>query len=328
MTRRMSRPILKTYLKGALGLILGAAFSFLAIRQTNFAEVKDALSAISPRWLIVGLGCYVLDLGLRSLRWGILVRRVLRVGYTVVGEVLLVGYAVNNILPARLGELFRADYMSRQTGASRSAVLGTIVIERLFDAAMVVLGLAIGLLALNIGAGRTAPGLRHPLLILGIGAGVLAVAGIALAALGRLGRAPAGRRHWLARSAANFTAGLRSLDASNLAISIVLSIGIWLAEGAAIWCMVRSIGAVLGPGDTMVLLSVASLSTLLPTAPGYVGSYQLAFAISFSLFGASQAQGIAAATVTQAVLFGSVTVTGLSAYMGRAAQRMMARQHG
>ena len=313
----MSRPHLRTYLKGGLGLILGAAFSVLAIRQTNFAEVKGVLDGISPRWLVFGLGCYVLDLGLRSLRWGILVRRVLSVGY-----------AVNNILPARLGELFRADYMSRQTRGSRSAVLGTIVIERLLDAAMVVLGLGIGLLALNIGAGRTAPGLRHPVLILGIGASVLAAAVIALAALGRLRRAPAGRRHWLARAAGNFATGLQSLDASNLAVSIVLSIGIWIAEGAAIWCMVRSIGAVLSPGDTMVLLSIASLSTLLPTAPGYVGSYQLAFAISFSLFGASQAQGIAAATVTQAVLFGSVTVAGLSAYMGRAARRMMARQHG
>ncbi|HEV7996720.1 MAG TPA: lysylphosphatidylglycerol synthase transmembrane domain-containing protein [Stellaceae bacterium] len=324
----MSRPLLKTYLKGALGLILGAAFSFLAIRQTNFAEVKGVIEGISPRWLLVGLGCYVLDLGLRTLRWGILVRRVLSVGYAVVGEVLLVGYAVNNILPARLGELFRADYMSRQTDASRSAVLGTIVIERLLDASMVVLGLGIGLLALNVGGGRTAAGLRHPVLILGIGASMLAAAGIALAALGRLRRAPAGRRHWLALAAGNFATGLRSLDASNLAISIVLSIGIWIAEGAAIWCMVRSIGAVLSPGDTMVLLSIASLSTLLPTAPGYVGSYQLAFAISFSLFGAAQAQGVAAATVTQAVLFGSVTVAGLSAYMGRAAQRMFARQHG
>ena len=246
----MSRPLLKTYLRGALGLILGAAFSFLAIRQTNFAEVRSVLDGISPRWLIVGLGCYVLDLGLRTWRWGILVRRVLTVGYAVVGEVLLIGYAVNNILPARLGELFRADYMSRQTHAARPAVLGTIVIERLLDASMVVLGLGIGLLAFNIGAGRTAPGLRHPLLILGIGASVLAAAGIALAALRRLRRAPPGQRHWLALAAGNFATGLQSLDASNLAIAIVLSIGIWIAEGAAIWCMVRSIGAVLSPGDT------------------------------------------------------------------------------
>ena len=58
---------------------------------------------------------------------------------------MLVGYAVNIILPARLGELFRADYGCRLTHVARSAILGSIFIERLVDLLAVVIILSIGL---------------------------------------------------------------------------------------------------------------------------------------------------------------------------------------
>jgi glycosyltransferase 2 family protein len=323
MIEQVSRIRRKVYLKSGLGLVLGALFSLLAVRQTNFSEVRHVLAKVNPRWVLLGFCWYALALALRSLRWGILVRRLLNVGYTLIAEALIVGYAVNNILPARLGELFRAGYMSRQADVSRSAVLGTIVIERLLDALMVVAGLGVGLLTLERRTGWTA--IRSPVLILGIAAGVLAALGIALVVMRRLLRGLRGRKNPLAIVAGNFAVGLRSLDASNLGVSVVLSLAVWIAEGVATWFMVGAVGAVLSPGDAMVLLGLAALSTLLPTAPGYVGSYQLAFAISFSLFGASQARGIAAATLAQGVLFGSVTLVGLSVYMSRAARRMFVK---
>ncbi len=58
---------------------------------------------------------------------------------------LVVGCAVNSLLPARLGELFRADFCKRQYGVKRSLVLGTIAIERLMDGIFVVTALVIGI---------------------------------------------------------------------------------------------------------------------------------------------------------------------------------------
>jgi hypothetical protein len=67
-----------------------------------------------------------------------------------VAEALLVGYGFNNLIPARLGELVRADYAKRQFGVSRSAALGSIVIERLLDGFIVVLCLSEGLLVISL----------------------------------------------------------------------------------------------------------------------------------------------------------------------------------
>ena len=106
----------------------------------------------------------------------------------------------------------------------------------------------------------------------------------------------------------------------------MLSLGIWLFEGAALWSVVRSVDIGLTPTEGLVLLGAASLSTLVPTAPGFLGSYQFVFAITFAAFGLSSAAGIVAASVTQVFLLGSATITGVTLYMMRSVQRLMVRQ--
>ncbi len=68
-------------------------------------------------------------------------------------QALLVGYAVNGALPARLGELFRADYLSRRSDFSGSTALASIVVERLLDLLAAVSLLVAGLIA--AGGGNT-----------------------------------------------------------------------------------------------------------------------------------------------------------------------------
>jgi hypothetical protein len=68
--------------------------------------------------------------------------------------------------------------------------------------------------------------------------------------------------------------------------------------------MVRSFGVSLAPPEALMLLGLASLSTLLPTAPAYVGTYQLVFAHVFRIFGYQETIGIIAATAIQIFCFG------------------------
>jgi glycosyltransferase 2 family protein len=74
--------------------------------------------------------------------------------------------------------------------------------------------------------------------------------------------------------------------------------------------LVRSLGISLSPPETLMLLDLATLSTLVPTTPGYLGTYQLVFGHAFQLFGYSQTTGIIAATAVQVFCFGSVTILG------------------
>jgi uncharacterized membrane protein YbhN (UPF0104 family) len=101
------------------------------------------------------------------------------------------------------------------------------------------------------------------------------------------------------------------MDRGTLVRAALITLPVYLAEAAAIAAILRGLGATPAPGLLLAVLGAASLSTLLPTAPGFIGSYQLAYALVFELFGQNPVLGAAAATAVQVVLFTPVVVLAL-----------------
>lgn len=89
----------------------------------------------------------------------------------------------------------------------------------------------------------------------------------------------------------------------------------WSFEGLAIWSALQGLGIKLGCLSMMLVIGVVSLSTLLPSAPGFMGTYQYAYALVLSLLGYGAAKGVAAAVTVQVFLMGTLTVTGIMMYV-------------
>jgi uncharacterized membrane protein YbhN (UPF0104 family) len=104
--------------------------------------------------------------------------------------------------------------------------------------------------------------------------------------------------------------GISSVLRGNTAFVVVCSIGLWALEALALGVLVRSLGVSLSPPENLMLLGLASLSTVVPTAPGYLGTYQLVYGHMFQMFGYSQTVGIIAATAVQLFFFGTVSILG------------------
>ncbi len=93
---------------------------------------------------MAAIGFYTINLAVRVIRWRTLLQDVKALSFSSVGTALLVGYAMNNILPARLGELFRANFAGLRYQAPRSAIAGSIIVERTLDGLIVVASLVLG----------------------------------------------------------------------------------------------------------------------------------------------------------------------------------------
>ena len=78
-----------------------------------------------------------------------------------------------------------------------------------------------------------------------------------------------------------------------------LTLLIYLPDALALWFVVKAMGLGLGFADTLVLLGVASLSTIVPSGPAFIGTLQFAYALAIEFAGAPAAIGIAAATLVQ-----------------------------
>lgn len=287
-------------LQFSLGLACAVFFLALAFYRAPLSEVGAILARTDPLWLAAALAVYALNLALRARRWQVILRATAAVPYPTVARVLLVGYGLNAIMPARLGELFRAEFFKRTYGIPRVPVLTSIVVERLFDGLTVVGCLALGLL-FAAGGGRSAPVLTDATI-----AGAILFGGVLVMALG-FGRLPLSGllARWprLAEPAAAVQRGLAVLRSRRGLAVAALTLLVYVPDTLTLWLVVKALGFHLGFADTLVCVGAIALSTLLPSGPGFLGTLQFAFALAVEFAGGSAALGIAAATLVQLCLF-------------------------
>ena len=174
MTRRLSTG----FGRAAIGILVSLACIYLVLRGVDLGKTADILGGARPAWLVLALAGVAADLFFRALRWQCLIAPIKPVPLRRLSAYMLVGYLANNVLPARLGELVRSHYLGDREGISRSATLGTVVVERIVDTVVLVGIGAAAILVLNI------RGVVASAVLVGVAlAGVLVVAlAIALAA--------------------------------------------------------------------------------------------------------------------------------------------------
>ena len=284
----------------AVGLLCAVLFLALSLHRASFESIGSALAHANPVWLTAAIIMYAMNLLLRAFRWQMILRPAAEVPYSAVARVLVAGYGMNAIMPARLGELFRADFLKNSIGLSRSAGIATIIIERLFDGFAVVGCLGVGLLL--------ASWTRHPsplLIELLIAGGLLF--GTVLAAVLWFGRSPlpiaAVRYPKMAEKFGAMQRGFAILRTSQIMTIAILTVLVYVPDALTLWLIVKALGLGLGLSDTLVLVGVASLSTLLPSAPAFLGTLQFAYALGIEFAGGQAALGIAAATLVQLAIY-------------------------
>jgi uncharacterized protein (TIRG00374 family) len=300
---------LKRAILGGAGIVLGGAFLWLALRDVDSAVVETTLRQADRKWLIVAVAVYLASIGFRCIRWGVLLRATDNVKWRHASEALLTGFAANYVLPGRVGELFRADYARRIFNMSRFTSLGTILVERICDGIVLVCALWIGLAWLFF----TRFAMTEIAWILVIGAATSGLFGMAVAFIlvaQRIDLRRFGIPEGIATRWDRLVKGVSSVLRGNATTVVLCSIGVWTFEVLALGSIARSFGVSLSPPESLMLIGVASLSTLVPTAPGYVGTYQLVFGHVFQVFGYPRTIGIIAATAVQIFCFGTVTILG------------------
>ena len=77
----------------------------------------------------------------------------------------------------------------------------------------------------------------------------------------------------------------------------------YLPDALSLWLVVTAVGLSLGFADTLTLVGAATLSTLVPSGPAFLGTLQFAYALVIEFAGGARELGIAAATLAQFCIF-------------------------
>jgi uncharacterized membrane protein YbhN (UPF0104 family) len=291
----------------AIGLGIGAVFAWLTLQQAVSQAAIDAIGRVDPPWLAAAALLYALALAVRVLRWRMLLGHLTTLSYGTFARVMVVGHGINLLLPTRLGELFRIETFKRKYAVARAWTASSIMIERMLDIVTVVLCLSGGLLL------AAAPPDRLLIALSSIGTALFCVLCATLVVLVWLTWQPWVRRWRFARRHLGMIGpAVQVMGKSAFAVAGAATLAIAGLETAALVSVLHSLGVAVPPGLALVVLGAASLSTFLPSAPGFIGTYQYAFMLAVMQFGIDGALGVAAATLVQLVLFGPVALGALA----------------
>ncbi|WP_437205524.1 lysylphosphatidylglycerol synthase transmembrane domain-containing protein [Planctomicrobium sp. SH664] len=276
----------------SLGLLISAFCMWWAIRPilNEPGGVKNMVHAFRtadyrtfPLMLIVLFLFYLL----KAWRWRLML---LPVGqfrpYRDLFPPIMIGFSMNNVLPARLGEFIRCFVFSRQQRVPIPVSLTSVALERIFDGMTIVTYLAIGLLFIK----GVEPAIEKAAIGFAIMALIAVAGGLAYVLwtvpflnllrriLARMKFIPTSFSHKLIGVLESSAQGLGSLKNVRLLAGIlVISAVKWALNGSLIWLSLWSFGIVVSPVVAMVLLAVIAFAVAVPAGPGFFGVIQACF---------------------------------------------------
>ena len=298
------------------GLLISLVAIYLLLRSVDARQLVETLARAQAVPVLAALPLIAAGILLRSLRWQRLLARDALVPVLRIVPVLLIGYLGNAVLPARLGEPIRAYMLARREGLSSARVFGTALLERIVDlATLAVIAFAVALTLPVPGWVVQLTGIAA----LGGGGVVMLLAWLGLeplvAALRRVIRGDTQLRKSMVTALERFARGMGG-QAQRLPIgqAVALSVPIWLIDGAICWLVAQSLGLGLALSGALLVIGVGALGTSVPSAPGYLGTYELAVSATARGLGVSPegALGLAlllhATTLLPVALGGAVSL--------------------
>jgi glycosyltransferase 2 family protein len=301
-------------LKLAFGVAISALFLYATFRTVPFADLGAALAAAQPAWIAAAFGFVALAYALKIARWVSMLRSLgAAIGWREAATPFLGGVAFNNVLPFRAGDLIRVVAFQRFTGVPASGQLGTLVIERLLDLLVLMTILFAATTIWQVDALDPAWTAALQLASFGVVAAILLF--ILAPAPTRLLVRWAERRVPRLRPAG--AALLRLIDAVQalsrpafLVQVTALSLLAWLAEAGVYLAVGHALDVAASPEAALVAVSIGTLSTMIPSSPGYVGTFHFFTARTVAAFGATTSGAAAYAILVHAILWIATTASG------------------
>ena len=302
---------------GGIGVAVSVGALVFLARTMDLESAMGILGRVDLLLLLVALGVLALELGVRARRWSVLLppsRDGRRVGARRLIPSLLVGYLGNAVLPARLGEPIRAAVVSRRDGIGLPESLASVILERVIDVAT--LG-AIAVVATLLA--DTEPWATQMALVAAAIAGVVLVLLMAVGVLPfvRIAASVSGADASVMRRRTvgymeRFGAIIGGRDREPVVLAaVVYSAVAWLLDGVIFLVLGWSLGIDLGYAEALVLSAVTVLSTAIPAAPGFIGTFELAGVAGAAAVGIPSPEGLALAVLVHVTTLGTLAAGGV-----------------
>ena len=315
LSKRLRDP--RTIISIVLPILLVVLIA-VSVGNINFAALAQAISQANPALLLAAFAVYYLGFPLRGYRWTLLLRGAgteVRVRDST--EIIFISWLVNCLVPAKLGDVYRAYLLRLNFDVSLSRTFGTVFIERVFDLfAIVLLGLLAGFWSFRTGM---SPEVQ---IVFAIGILVVVMLSVGLFIIRNFGSRIIRRLplpHRVVEFYDRFEEGLFSISARNLPWLAIITGLIWATEAMRLYLVILALGfddVQVGISGAFFVALIASLLTAVPFTPAGLGLVELGVAgILIGLYNVPAQEAAAIVLVDRAISVLSVIIFGGIAYV-------------
>lgn len=310
-----------------IGIAVSAVFLYFALRGLQLGDVWESLKTAQYWWLLPGIAVYFMGVWVRAWRWHYLLRPLKKIPTKTMFPIVTIGYMGNNIFPARAGEVLRAAILKDREDVSISASLATIVVERTFDAVVMLGFVFFNLAALedlthNSGFIGSIKQLSIWGAVIFLGALIVFLLAamfpkiterITVTLINKV--VPVRYREKTYRIAIKFLAGLESLRSPKDALMVLFTTTIiWLLETGKYWFVMQGFDFQVSFFALMLMNGIVNLATTLPSAPGYIGTFDAPGIAVLTAYGVPAEIAAGYTLVLHAALWFPITMLGAYYY--------------
>ncbi len=297
-------------LKLTIGIAISGLFLYLAFGKIDFGKMKDSFQSANLWLFIPAILVQFIAHWLRAVRWQYFLNSIKRVPVSSLFAATMIGYMGNTVLPAHLGEVFRANVIGNKEKISTSSTLATLVIERLIDVLSLLVIMVAALIIYPFPDWVTKSG--YIMFVLTIGLFVFLIllkqqnkSTVKLLNFG-LKLLPKSISTKVAGIIASFINGINGMERKrDYLIVFVLSLSIWFFYWLTLLFVFLSFNLFeiynINIISSIVLLVITTISVVVPSSPGYVGTYHYLCQLSLQLFGVPGSVGLSFAFVAHGI---------------------------
>jgi uncharacterized protein (TIRG00374 family) len=324
---------IKKHVSLAIGCLISGFAIWYTTRGVEWGEFGRVMKDYRYIWLVPALATFYFSMYLRGVRWGLLFRPNYHLNGRQLFPPIMICFAFNSILPARVGEFVRCFYVGRREKTGVPTAMATVVAERIFDGLCLLLMLAVAArfldpldenfaLPINL-PGRSLTldkhlidgGIRKLVLVsLILAAGVILfmiplVQRITIRLTGLLPLLPYRFKDRIVEIIGQVARGFNALGKPSVLLQIVLhTLLIWLLVALSNQFIAMGFDIRMNTWQAMAMVTLIGFAILIPAAPGYWGLYEAGGVFSLIVLGV-------VSTTEQSIAFAVTLMTHLVQYI-------------
>jgi uncharacterized protein (TIRG00374 family) len=298
------------------GTILSILLLVLAFWNVDFAKLMSVTAGASLLPIAAVAAINFVVVGIKAYRWKVVLGATKDVKLSTALLATVVGFMANNVLPARAGELVRIIVLGKKEGISKTTVLGTLALDRVFEG----VGMLVVLASLPFLL-ETPDWMRKGTLVFVI------VMTAVLAVLIVMVRLESGKwvtwipvsEKWsmfLQTMVGKLKDGLRTLNNPGTTLVVLaLSVFGWIVQAFMVWLCLHSIGlgGRFGLSHALFILMVINMGIMAPAAPGNIGTFEFSAMLALGFLDVDSTPALSFALIYHFVQMIPLTLAGILA---------------